>query len=100
MDDLKGSDRRYLRGLANNLEPIVYVGKNGLTEALVAAVDDALNSHELIKMKFNDFKGEKREIAASVVEQTQSHLIAIIGNIATLYRQQEDKEKRKITLPG
>jgi RNA-binding protein len=99
MQELKGSDRKYLRGLAHSLEPTVYVGKLGLTDGLVSALDEALEANELIKIKFNDRKDEKKEIAAALEERTQSHVVGMIGNVVIVYRQNPDEEKRKIRLP-
>jgi RNA-binding protein len=100
MKDLKGSDRKYLRSLAHSLDAVVYVGKQGVTDALIAAVQDALDSHELIKIKFNDHKEEKKELAAEIEQRTDSNIVGIIGNIVTLYRENPDEEKRAIRLPG
>jgi RNA-binding protein len=99
MKELKGSDRKYLRKLAHSLDPIVYVGKQGITDALVAAVDDALSSHELVKLKFNDQKDQKKEILEQIEERTQSNVVGLVGNIATIYREHPDEEERKIRLP-
>lgn len=99
MPDLKGSQRRFLKAQAHHLSPLVFVGKKGLTDELVAATDEALEAHELIKIKFNDCKDEKRAIVATLVERTHSEEIGIIGNIAIVYRQQEAEEKRRIELP-
>jgi RNA-binding protein len=98
MKKLKGSQRTYLRGRAHALKPIVQIGKNGLTPELLAAVDQALEAHELIKVKFLDFKEERKTISKSVEEQTDAELIGIIGHIAIYYRQHPDPEKRKIPI--
>ncbi len=98
MQELTSGQRKQLRSLAHHLSPVGYVGKNGLTEAVVAAVDEALEDHELIKVKFNDHKDEKREISADLAARTGSHLVGIIGNIAILFRYQHNPEKRKINL--
>ena len=98
MEPLKGSQRRYLKSQAHHLDPVVFVGKRGLTDDLVAAVDQALEAHELIKIKFNEHKDKKKDIVAALVERTGSERIGLIGNVAILYRQQEDEEKRKIQL--
>lgn len=98
MQELTSGQRKQLRSLAHHLSPVGYVGKNGLTEAVVAAVDEALEDHELIKVKFNDHKDEKREISADLAERTASHVVGIIGNIAILFRYQHNPEKRKINL--
>lgn len=82
--------------MAHSLQPVCYVGKNGLSDALVAAVDAALNDHELVKVKFNDCKDHKDKLSNEMAERTESHRVGLIGNIAILYRQQADPEKRKI----
>lgn len=99
MPELKGSDRQYLRSLAHSLEPVVFVGKQGLTDSLVNAVIEALDSHELVKIKFNDRKGEKKEIAAEIAQRTDGHVVGMVGNVATLYRQHPEEEKRRVRLP-
>jgi len=100
MKDLKGSDRKYLRSLAHALDPLVYVGKQGVTDALIGAVNEALDSHELIKVKFNDHKDQKKELSAEIEQRTESNIVGLIGNVAILYREQPDEEKRRIRLPG
>lgn len=96
---LKGSDRRHLRALAHHLKPVVQVGKQGLTQSLIATVNQALDSHELIKVKFVDFKQQKKDLSLEMATQTRSELSGLVGNIAILYRQHTDAEKRKIRLP-
>ena len=100
MTTITGAQRRYLRSLAHHLDPICYVGKNGVSDAVVESVNVALDANELIKVKFNDCKKEKKELSAQIAERTESHLAGLIGNIATFYRQQSDEEKRKIALPA
>lgn len=99
MPELKGATRKYLRGLAHHLKPLVLVGQKGVTETLIEAVDEALELHELIKLKFNDFKDEKKTLAKEIEEKTRSEMVGMIGNVAIFYRQQPDEEKRKIQLP-
>ncbi len=99
MIELKGFQRKHLKSLAHHLNPVMYVGKKGLTDELVVAVDEALDAHELIKIKFNECKDKKREIVAALVEQTKSAQVGMIGNVATLFRQHADEEKRKVELP-
>jgi RNA-binding protein len=77
----------------------VQIGKQGLTSAVQASVDEALNARELIKVKFMDFRDQKQELAEELAGTSGSALVGIIGNIAILYRQQKDPQKRKITLP-
>ncbi|MRR14178.1 YhbY family RNA-binding protein [archaeon] len=96
---LAGWQRTYLRGLAHKLRPVVQVGKSGITPELVRAVEEALNDHELIKVKFVDFKEERKELSAEIGAQTGSEALGLIGNVAIFYRQNADGEKRKIALP-
>ena len=99
MKTLRGSIRTYLRGQAHHLKPLVIIGQQGVTDTVIQAINDALELHELIKIKFNSFKEQKKELAAEIEQQTRSELLGIIGNIAIYYRQQPDKDKRKIQLP-
>jgi RNA-binding protein len=99
MQDLNSSQRQWLRRQAHDLRPIVQVGKNGLTEQVVASVDQALAAHELIKVKFLEHQDRRRQLADTLVEETGSALVAIVGNIAVLYRQQADPARRTIVLP-
>jgi len=96
---LNGSQKKYLRGLAHNLQPVVMVGKNGVTDDLIVAVTQALNSQELIKIKFIDYKEKKKELSNHIEQHSGAELIGIIGNISILYRQHPDTNKRKISLP-
>ena len=98
MDKLKGSAKKYLRSLAHHLKPVVMVGRNGISEQLVASVDAALNDHELIKVKFGEFKEEKKEISQEISVITKSEVIGIIGNIVIFYRQHPQTERRKIKI--
>ena len=98
--NLTTTQKKYLRGLAHGLDPIVLVGKKGLTPELCSAVDEALKDHELIKIKFNDFKKDKKELIELLAQKTESVLVGLVGNIAIFYRKQKDKRKRKIEIPG
>lgn len=99
MKTLTGAQRTYLRGLAHGLRPVVMVGKGGVTPELIKAMDDSLSIHELIKVKFLDFKEEKKTLSQEMAEATSSEAVGLIGNIAMFYRRQPDDEKRKINLP-
>ena len=95
---LNGTDRKFLRGLAHHLDPVAKVGKNGVTDALMAAVAKGLDDHELIKVKFIGFKDEKRALSTQIAERAGCEQVGLIGNIALYYRRQPDKDKRKIDL--
>jgi len=87
---------RKLKALAQRLEPVVYVGKAGMTDAFVVSVEQALNDHELIKVKFTAFKEEKESLAAEIAARSHSELVWIVGHVAVLYRAQTDPARRKV----
>lgn len=99
--ELQGFQRKYLRGLAHGLKPLVLVGQAGFTEGLLAAVDGALDRHELVKVKFNEFKekGQKEEINRRIEASTGATLVGLVGHTATFYRMQADPAQRRIVLP-
>lgn len=101
MEKLKGFQRKYLKGLAHGLKPVVFIGQKGNTPEVVRAINEALQEHELIKIKFIDFKEKslKEEIAGAIEKETASEQVGMIGHTAIFYRQQKDPEKRKISLP-
>lgn len=99
MEQLKGSQKKYLRAQAHHLKPLVIIGAKGVTQQLIGSVDLALKDHELIKVKFGEFKESKKEISGQIAQSTKSELVGLIGNIAILYRQHPDPEKRKIKIP-
>ena len=99
MEQLSQTQRQYLRKIAHDLRPVVQLGKQGLTPSLLSTVDHALGAHELIKLKFLDYQDEKQELATQIVEELQAHLVAVVGNIAIMYRSQPDPDRRTIELP-
>lgn len=99
MSELSSGQRKKLKSLAHHLEPVVMVGQKGFTENLSKAVDKALSDHELIKIKFVDFKDEKRKLTDEIVTSTKAGFVGIIGNIAILYRENPDiPSKERIRL--
>lgn len=96
---LTSKQRAHLMSLSNPLSPVVMLGKAGKTDQVVKALDLELGRHELLKLKFQDFKDEKRDIANELALATKSELVRIVGNIAIFFRQAEDPEKRSISLP-
>jgi RNA-binding protein len=101
MQPLTGYQAKYLRGLAHRLKPVVFVGQRGITAPLLESIREALNTHELIKVKFLESKDRrmKGEHAAEIERLTGSSLAGLIGHIAILYRPHPDLEKRKIVIP-
>ncbi len=101
MENLKGYQKKYLKGLAHGMKPLVFVGQKGISANVTKAVNASLETHELIKVKFLDFKekDQKKKIAAAIAKETASVLVGMIGHMAIFYRRQQDPEKRKIQVP-
>lgn len=99
MKPLTGSQRKRLRALAHHLKPVLQVGKNGISDSFLTAVEEALDCHELIKIRFLALKEEKREMAREISRRTHSEAAGLIGHTLILYRRQQDPEKRRIRLP-
>jgi len=102
MRKLTSIQSKYLRGLAHALKPVVFVGQKGITGALIKSTDEAFRRHELIKVKFIDFKEkeQKKTIAATIENRANCQMAGLIGHIAIFYKQHSDPEKRKIVLPN
>jgi RNA-binding protein len=86
MDSLANAQVRALKARAQLLKATMKVGKEGLTPRFIAALDEALKHQELLKVKFDEFKAEKKELAPQLAEKTGSHLITRVGNVVVLYR--------------
>lgn len=99
MAELTGRQLGFLKGRGQLLEPLVKVGRAGLSEGFLASLNQALDEHELVKVKFTDFKEEKKTLAPAMAEKTNSRLVMRVGNVAVLYRPASDPEKRKLKLP-
>jgi RNA-binding protein len=100
MSTLKGFQRKYLRSQAHHLDPVVMIGKNGLSQSVVDKIDASLNDHELIKIRFLDYnRDDVQEMCGKIAGKTSSEFCGKIGHVGIFFRQQDDPEKRKITLP-
>jgi RNA-binding protein len=100
MLELTSGQRKALRSQAHHLEPIVIIGNKGITETVIESVNEALFAHELLKVRFNEHKSEKKELTAQIAEATGSSVAGIIGHVAIIYRRHEKADKRKIDLPS
>ena len=95
-DALTSAQRRKLKAIAQRLDASIKIGKNGLTDGFLKEVDDALKRDELVKVRFVEFKEEKKELAPKIAEQTQSHLVTRVGHVAVYYREKPNPAKRNI----
>jgi RNA-binding protein len=95
---LSPHQKRYLRGVAHALDPIVTVGQKGVTPALLRELDGALAHHELVKVKLAEADREDRAETIEVLrEGSKSELVQTIGRIACFYRR--NSEQPRIELP-
>ena len=98
MIELTSKQRKNLEKLAHDLQPVVIVGGAGVTDGVISMVDNSLAAHELIKIKFNEYKDEIRDLATEICEKTNATLVRIIGFTVILFREAEEEEDRKIKL--
>lgn len=87
-----------LRGRGQRLEPIAHVGQAGLSEAVLASVNQALDGHELVKVKFHAVKEHKKPLASELAGRTGSVLVQQVGHVVVLYRPAANPAHRKIQL--
>jgi RNA-binding protein len=96
---LKGKERAELRAEAHHLSPTVHVGQHGLTPSLIGALDDALRTRELVKVKLGNKDDVKpKDAANSLAHSTNSAVVQVIGRTATLFRENPDLHKKKSDL--
>ncbi|HCX04586.1 MAG: ribosome assembly RNA-binding protein YhbY [Tissierellales bacterium] len=89
---LSGKERSYLKSLANKLEPIMQIGKNGLTEDVLKSIDEALEARELIKINLlNNSLLDTKETALEICDSLKAEYIQSIGNKIIIYRESEEK---------
>lgn len=97
MSDLTSKQRARLRGLANGIDTILIVGKDGIGENLLKQANDALEARELIKGRvLENALMSAREVADQLAPLTRSEVVQVIGSKFVLFRYQHKKDKRKI----
>ena len=100
MNNLSSLQRSFLRSRAHDLQPVVLIGKHGLTAAAIKMVNIVFDTRELIKIKFRAFKDEKILLSNQLAKSTESDVVGIIGHTVILFRQNPDLDKQRIHLPG
>ena len=96
---MTSKQRAYLKGLGMTMDPILQLGKGGLTPENTAAVDEALAARELIKISvLQNCLEDPRQMAEVLAERTRSQIVQVIGKKIVLYREGKN-EKKKIELP-
>jgi len=95
--NLSVQHRKYLKGLAHNRKPVVTIGQNGLTEAVLEELDQTLAHHELIKIKLPaGDKAMRLEMLESICKASKASMVNLIGRTGVVFRQ---SDKSRITLP-
>lgn len=97
---LNAKQRSFLSGRASADVTTTQLGRGGASEAFVAQLSLLLEHHELVKVKFMDFKEARREISEELATAASCELVRVVGNTAIFFRRQSDPEKRKILFPG
>jgi RNA-binding protein len=96
---LNGRQRRFLRALGHHLAPVVHVGKDGVTDGLLAALAAALERHELIKVRMTETAPDDRhDTASACAAGTAAELVQVLGRTLLLYRARD--EEPAISLPA
>ncbi|SCK02376.1 RNA-binding protein HI_1333 [uncultured Eubacterium sp.] len=95
---ISSKQRSYLRGLAQQVDPTVYIGKQGLTENVVKEIDTGLTCRELVKVKLQEGADlEPKDVANEMAEKLKAEFVQAIGRKFVLYR--ESKDNKQIELP-
>ncbi len=95
---ITGNQRRFLKSLAHELSPMVYIGKAGLTENIIKEIDTNLEIRELVKVKLQEGCSlDPKEVANEIKDVLGAEFVQAIGKKFTLYR--PSKENKKIELP-
>ncbi|MEQ1621409.1 MAG: ribosome assembly RNA-binding protein YhbY [Methylococcales bacterium] len=88
---MKAADKKTLKAQAHSLNPVVMIGQSGLTAAVLAEIEIALNSHELIKIRIRAEREDRKQITEKICADTKAELIQAIGQIAIIYRKNPEK---------
>jgi RNA-binding protein len=87
---LNNVEKRDLKARAQRLEPAIRLGRGGASDSFLKGLDEALSLHGLVKVRFTDFKEEKKTLAPEIAEKTGSALVMRVGHVAVYYRPKSD----------
>ena len=99
MAPMTATQRKYLRGQAHSLKPVVQIGKAGLTQGVIQNLREALEHHELIKVKFGEFKDQKNALSVEIIDRLVCEQVGKIGHVVIFYRAAGDPKDRQYRLP-
>lgn len=97
---LTGAQKRYLRGLGQQLDASLHLGKEGLTANFMAELQTALRHQELVKVRLHGIDRDERDaLCEQIADEGRCVWVASVGHTALFYRQQSDSSKRAVELP-
>ncbi|MFI3186442.1 MAG: ribosome assembly RNA-binding protein YhbY [Methylococcaceae bacterium] len=88
---MNSADKKKFRAEAHTLKPVIMIGQAGLTAAVLAELESALNTHELLKVRIRAEREDRKLISEKICTETGAELIQVIGQIAVIYRLNPDK---------
>ncbi len=92
MTNLTNNQKKYLRSLGHNLKPVVMVGQNGLSDAVLSELESTILKHELLKIKIRtESRDDKFNIVNKIIEFSKSNLVQVVGNVVLIYRPFDDE---------
>ena len=93
---LTKTQKKYLIGLCHHINPVVLTGQKGLTDNVLAEVDEALRVHELVKVKLRGEREERKQWAETIQSRLKAELVQLIGHNASFYRRNQDKPQLEL----
>lgn len=97
MEELRGKQRRFLRGQGNVIKPTVYLGKEGISDALLKSLKQAFHNQELVKVRIEKASDlERKEAGQQLAAAATAHLVQVLGNTLLLYRPDPDEPRIKL----
>jgi len=92
-EKLSNNQKKYLRGIAHGLNPMIMIGSSGVTESLMAELESTLEHHEILKIKIAvGDREERQEMIQNIIAETGALLVQAVGKVCVIYRQNEDTE--------
>ncbi len=90
--ELTAQQKKKLRAIAHGLNPVVTIGQQGMKETIHEEINNALNHHQLLKVKIIGEKQERVKLSAIIAQKHQSEIVQSIGSIVVFYRRNKDKD--------
>jgi len=98
VEELSNPQIRKLKALGQRMDASLKVGKQGLSPGFIATLEQELARHELVKVRLEELKEQRKQVAPELAAKAGAQLIALVGHVVLLYRQQPDPAQRKIQL--